>query len=469
MTKDDVEERHKYRKKRRLSISLQSLTRPHVLLLNEPSGLDGASAFFVTEALRSIALNGRLVVCSIHQPSSDVFQLFDDLLLLSDGETVYFGEAKNSIKFLADTGFPCPTRRNPPDHFLRCINSDFDKVVVTLLQSGRNFGFQVSSESSSNLTTTEIRAILVQKYKCSEYSFNTRERIQEISLIGEQFRESNISYPSWWKQLQILTNPSSLNMSRDTGYYWLRLVFYVLVSISAGTLFLDIGKSTAAIISRGKCDGFIYGLMTCLSIGGLPFFTEKVKVFLWERSGGHYGEAVYVLSNFLSSVPFVVAISIKALKLMVATLVPSLLMGIGASAGTLVLMMMPSNLCRRLPDIPKFFWRYPMSFISYAPWAVQGQYKNDIIGLDFDPPIPGQPKLKGEMLLEFAFGINPYHSKWWDLTALVCLLISFKTLLRDTKVQGWSIINISQVLHQDKQPRLTPLGILRQEKSKSPT
>lgn len=96
---------------------------------------------------------------------------------------------------------------------------------------------------------------------------------------------------------------------------------------------------------------------------------EKTQVFLSERSGGHYGEAVYVLSNFLSSVPFVVAISIssgtvvyymvkfhagfshycyfcmnlfcciavtEALILMVATLVPSLLMGIGASAGTLV-------------------------------------------------------------------------------------------------------------------------------------
>ncbi|GLT95964.1 hypothetical protein SLE2022_136150 [Rubroshorea leprosula] len=434
--------------------------RPHVLLFDEPtSGLDGASAFFVIEALRSIALDGRVVVCSIHQPSSDVFQLFDDLLLLSDGETVYFGEAKNAIKFFADAGFPCPTRRNPPDHFLRCINSDFDKVVATLLQSGRDFGFQVSSESSSNLTTTEIRGILVQKYKCSEYSINTR--IQEISLIGEQFRESNISYPSWWKQLQILTRRSSLNMSRDIGYYWLRLVFYVLVSTSAGTLFLDIGKSNAAIISRGKCNGFIYGFMTCLSIGGLPFFTEEVKVFLSERSGRHYGEAVYVLSNFLSSVPFVVAISIgsgtlvyhmvklhvgfshycyfcmnlfcciavtEALILMVATLVPTLLMGIGASAGTLILMMMPSNLFRRLPDIPRFFWRYPMSYISYAAWAIQGQYKNDMTGLEFDPPIPGQPKLKGEMLLESAFGINPYHSKWWELTALVCLLISFKIL-----------------------------------------
>ncbi|KAF2307997.1 hypothetical protein GH714_034175 [Hevea brasiliensis] len=81
--------------KRRLSISLEILTQPHVMFIDEPtSGLDSASAFFVIEALRNIALDGRIVICSIHQPSSSVFDLFDDLCLLSSGETIYFGEAK---------------------------------------------------------------------------------------------------------------------------------------------------------------------------------------------------------------------------------------------------------------------------------------------------------------------------------------------------------------------------------------
>ncbi|XWS57318.1 hypothetical protein CRYUN_Cryun09bG0163500 [Craigia yunnanensis] len=81
--------------KKRLSVALEILTMPKILLLDEPtSSLDNTSAFFVVQALRNIAHDGRTVISSIHQPSSEVFALFDDLFLLSGGETVYFGESK---------------------------------------------------------------------------------------------------------------------------------------------------------------------------------------------------------------------------------------------------------------------------------------------------------------------------------------------------------------------------------------
>lgn len=85
--------------KKRLSIALEILTMPRLLFLDEPtSGLDSASAFFVVQTLRNVARDGRTVISSIHQPSSEVFALFDDLFLLSGGETVYFGEAKSAIE-----------------------------------------------------------------------------------------------------------------------------------------------------------------------------------------------------------------------------------------------------------------------------------------------------------------------------------------------------------------------------------
>lgn len=85
--------------KKRLSIGLEILTRPCLLFLDEPSsGLDSASAFFVIQTLRNVARDGRTVISSIHQPSSEVFALFDDLFLLSGGETVYFGEAKMAVE-----------------------------------------------------------------------------------------------------------------------------------------------------------------------------------------------------------------------------------------------------------------------------------------------------------------------------------------------------------------------------------
>ena len=57
-----------------------------------------ASAFFVTQTLRSLSRDGRTVIASIHQPSSEVFELFDRLYLLSGGKTVYFGQASEAYE-----------------------------------------------------------------------------------------------------------------------------------------------------------------------------------------------------------------------------------------------------------------------------------------------------------------------------------------------------------------------------------
>ena len=86
--------------KKRLSIALEILTRPRLLFLDEPtSGLDSASAFFVIQTLKQIALDGnKTIISSIHQPSSEVFALIDDLCLLSGGEAVYTGDAKLATK-----------------------------------------------------------------------------------------------------------------------------------------------------------------------------------------------------------------------------------------------------------------------------------------------------------------------------------------------------------------------------------
>jgi hypothetical protein len=67
-------------------------------------------------------------------------------------------------------------------------------------------------------------------------------------------------------------------MSRDVGYYWLRIIIYIVVSICVGTIYFDIGTGYSAIIARGACGGFVTGFMTFMSIGGFPSFIEEMKV-----------------------------------------------------------------------------------------------------------------------------------------------------------------------------------------------
>lgn len=448
---------------KRLSIALEILTRPRLLFLDEPTtGLDSAAAFFVVQAIRSVARDGRTVISSIHQPSSEVFALFDDLCLLSSGELVYFGEAKKAIEFFAKAGFPCPSRRNPSDHFLRCINSDFDKVTATLKGSYRTHQIQILSDPLMNMATAQIKATLVDKFMRSEYAERVRRRIEEIkSMKGLTTKAQKGSQASWWKQLTTLTQRSFVNMSRDLGYYWLRIIIYIVVALCLGTIFFDVGNSYTSILARGACGGFATGFMTFMSIGGFPSFIEEMKVFHRERLNGHYGVVVYILSNCISSFPYLAAISImtgtitfymvkfrpefsnyiyysliilgsievvESCMMVVASVVPNFLMGLITGAGVIGIMMMTSGFFRLLPDLPKPFWRYPISYLSYGSWAFQGALKDGLIGLTFDPLFPGAPKLKGEDVLTTMFGVSLSHSKWWDLVALYILVLFYRIL-----------------------------------------
>jgi hypothetical protein len=86
------------------------------------------------------------------------------------------------------------------------------------------------------------------------------------------------SQANWWKQLSTLTNRSFVNMSRDVGYYWLRIIIYIALSICVGTIFFDVGTSYTSILARGACGGFVAGYMTFMSIVGFPSFIEEMKV-----------------------------------------------------------------------------------------------------------------------------------------------------------------------------------------------
>ncbi|CAI0461460.1 unnamed protein product [Linum tenue] len=169
--------------KRRVSIALEILMRPRLLFLDEPtSGLDSASAFFVTQTLRGLSRDGRTVIASIHQPSSEVFELFDRLYLLSGGKTVYFGQASDAYEFFAQAGFPCPALRNPSDHFLRCVNADFDKVKATL-KGSMKLRFDASEDPLDKITTAEAIRTLVDYYRTSQYCYAARQKVDEISKV----------------------------------------------------------------------------------------------------------------------------------------------------------------------------------------------------------------------------------------------------------------------------------------------
>eukprot|EP00697_Spironema_sp_BW2_P002343 gnl/Spiro4/13139_TR6966_c4_g4_i2.p1 gnl/Spiro4/13139_TR6966_c4_g4~~gnl/Spiro4/13139_TR6966_c4_g4_i2.p1 ORF type:complete len:427 (+),score=90.07 gnl/Spiro4/13139_TR6966_c4_g4_i2:46-1281(+) len=111
--------------RKRTSIGMELVTNPSLLFLDEPtSGLDSFTAYTVVRTLHDLAQNnGKTIVMTIHQPSSEIFHLFDDLLLLARGEVIYLGPAEGLVPYLATQGFVCPLYTNPSDYlFMEVLN-----------------------------------------------------------------------------------------------------------------------------------------------------------------------------------------------------------------------------------------------------------------------------------------------------------------------------------------------------------
>jgi ABC-type multidrug transport system ATPase subunit len=111
--------------RKRANIAVQLISDPAVLFLDEPtSGLDSFQAQAVMESMKNMALNGRLVITVIHQPRSSIFDMFDKLLLLSEGRSIYLGDATAAVSYFASNGFNMNRFFNPADFFLDVLSPD---------------------------------------------------------------------------------------------------------------------------------------------------------------------------------------------------------------------------------------------------------------------------------------------------------------------------------------------------------
>ncbi|CAG8809795.1 15003_t:CDS:2, partial [Racocetra fulgida] len=106
--------------KRRVSIACELVTSPSILFLDEPtSGLDAYNAYNVVECLVTLAKDyRRTVVCTIHQPRSNIFALFDQLLLLGNGHMIYSGDANKCQSYFESIGHKCPPGFNLADYLV---------------------------------------------------------------------------------------------------------------------------------------------------------------------------------------------------------------------------------------------------------------------------------------------------------------------------------------------------------------
>jgi ABC-type multidrug transport system ATPase subunit len=79
---------------------IQVVNNPGILFCDEPtSGLDSYMAMSIVESMKNLAKNGKTIICTIHQPSSEIFEMFDQFCLISEGRLAYIGNRLKACKF----------------------------------------------------------------------------------------------------------------------------------------------------------------------------------------------------------------------------------------------------------------------------------------------------------------------------------------------------------------------------------
>lgn len=216
--------------RKRTSVGVELVTKPALVFLDEPtSGLDSFSAVQLCQVLKKVANAGASVLFTIHQPSSEIFNSFDHLILLNKGRCMYQGSVANVPDYFGERGQPCPSHYNPADWIMSVAQSvsmeDLNKANF-FPQDDRSIEDPFEPDSSRNalgMTITKRRS----------------------SVNGAAYYDENP--PGLATQSKMLFEREYKNLKRDTTSVAARFSITIFLSVLVGTLFLNVGETSPLV------------------------------------------------------------------------------------------------------------------------------------------------------------------------------------------------------------------------------
>ncbi|KAI9332100.1 P-loop containing nucleoside triphosphate hydrolase protein [Obelidium mucronatum] len=272
--------------KRRLSVGLAMLMDPAILLLDEPtSGLDSAAARNMMITLQNIAAKGRTVVCTVHQPRSDIYPLFDRVLLLArGGRVVYEGPGVQLVPHLAEHGHCLPTLTNPADFALDVASVDLRNMLA------------------ENMSRERV-SILIDAWKARSLNHSSDQE-PDSELAGKISALSLMRELPFVEALLLLMSRSFLNLTRQPG-----LAISRVMNVFGGALifmifYVKIGTDQSGVNSRlnllqQSLSMMNSGMITCISM-----FPQELLLFKFEYQDRAISTQSFFLAYTLIELPF---------------------------------------------------------------------------------------------------------------------------------------------------------------------
>eukprot|EP00980_Cylindrotheca_fusiformis_P022379 scaffold9262_cov107-Cylindrotheca_fusiformis.AAC.8 len=212
--------------RKRTSIGVELVVKPSMVFLDEPtSGLDSFSAMQVCRVLQKVARAGSSVLFTIHQPASEVFNEFDQLILMNKGRVMYQGSVDDVAEYFGARGKPLPPKNNPADWIMFVAQS----VPIDQLNQ---LGF--FPEDERNLPNPGTEIFIDGK---DESGHKNGDELADIDTRGA----------SVLTQLRLLYTRELRNIRRNKRAIGARFGLTITLSILVGIIFHDVGETDSAV------------------------------------------------------------------------------------------------------------------------------------------------------------------------------------------------------------------------------
>ncbi|KAK8939518.1 Pleiotropic drug resistance protein 3 [Platanthera guangdongensis] len=284
--------------RKRLTIAVELVANPSIIFMDEPtSGLDARAAAIVMRAVKSIVETGRTIVCTIHQPSIDIFESFDELFLMKKGgQIIYDGPLGQNSRMLVEyfeniAGIPkIKDYTNPATWMLEITSTTMERRL------GIDFA-DFYKKSSLHLE----RKALVEK-------LSTPPEGPSASKIREHQSHNRIF------QLKACFWKLSMSYWRSPTYILARFTFMVISSLLFAVLFWQKGnkiyneQDVTSIMGLMYVTTIFLGINNCSSV--LPIIARERLVFYRERFAGMYSSYIYSLAQILVEIPCILFLAV---------------------------------------------------------------------------------------------------------------------------------------------------------------
>jgi ABC-type multidrug transport system ATPase subunit len=266
--------------KKRTSIAIELVTSPSLLFLDEPtSGLDSYTALTVVQLLKRQATHGRTIICTIHQPNSELFYMFDKLILMADGNIVYQGGASGSVEYFKQMGYQCPIESNPGDYFMQMLH----------LENLNNKTIEEEQKISSFTQEHKLRIAsdLANLIVSDEY--------QELPTLRSDISAHKKSF---WYQLEQCAIRSFRDLYRNPSLTYTKMIIMIYISLLLDGLFHGLDNDEESILTRNGVLFFMtvfFVMVQVLLI--VTTFPITRAVFIKEYAADMYGVLPFFLSR----------------------------------------------------------------------------------------------------------------------------------------------------------------------------